>query len=74
MSDLTPLMRSSVPETSRSATINPMPSEPEKGIVAPEPPEIYIPACGVLCDVFWWARREPPAEQPAPTLIKNETP
>jgi hypothetical protein len=51
-----------------------MPSEPEKGIVAPEPPEIYIPACGVLCDVFWWARREPPAEQPAPTLIKNETP
>ena len=22
-----------------------------------EPPKIYIPACGVLCDIFWWARR-----------------
>ena len=74
MSDLTPLMRNSVPETSRSATINSMPSEPEKKTVATEPPKIYIPACGVLCDVFWWARRDPTAEQPAPIPAKDETP
>jgi hypothetical protein len=47
-----------------------MPSESEKEIVtavAAEPPKIYIPACGVLCDVFWWARRDPSAIQaPAP--------
>jgi hypothetical protein len=21
------------------------------------PPTAYIPACGTLCDAFWWARR-----------------
>jgi hypothetical protein len=39
-----------------------MPSESEKKIAAPdsvEPPGIYLPACGVLCDIFWWARRNP---------------
>jgi len=51
-----------------------MPSEPEKKIVAAEPPKIYIPACGVLCDVFWWARRDPPAEPPAAVPVKDETP
>ena len=20
-------------------------------------PAVYVPACGVLCDIFWWARR-----------------
>jgi hypothetical protein len=20
-----------------------------------QPPRLYIPACGVLCDAFWWA-------------------
>jgi hypothetical protein len=20
-----------------------------------KPPRLYIPACGVLCDAFWWA-------------------
>jgi hypothetical protein len=51
-------------------------SEPEKKIVDSEPPKIYIPACGVLCDVFWWARRDPPTEQPAsiPAKTKDETP
>jgi hypothetical protein len=41
-----------------------------------EPPKIYIPACGVLCDVFWWARRDPPAEPPVPipVKVKDETP
>jgi len=24
---------------------------------APAPPTAYIPACGTLCDAFWWARR-----------------
>jgi hypothetical protein len=31
-----------------------------------EPPRIYFAACGALCDVFWWARRDPPAKDPAP--------
>jgi hypothetical protein len=26
-----------------------------------EPPAVYIPACGALCDIFWWARRENPS-------------
>jgi hypothetical protein len=39
-----------------------------------EPPEIYIPACGALCDIFWWARRNPPAEPPALPPVKDETP
>jgi len=25
-----------------------------------EPPAAYIPACGTLCDAFWWARRGKP--------------
>ena len=24
-----------------------------------EPPKIYLPACGALVDIFWWARRAP---------------
>ncbi len=39
-----------------------------------EPPKIYLPACGVLCDVFWWARRNPPVEEPALPAMKDETP
>ena len=31
-----------------------------------EPPKVYLATCGVLCDVFWWARRDPPAEETAP--------
>ena len=57
-----------------SAIINCMASESEKKIVAAEPPKIYIPACGALCDIFWWARRDPPAEQPLPPTVKNEIP
>jgi hypothetical protein len=33
-----------------------------------EPPKIYHAACGALCDIFWWARRDPPAEDPAATV------
>ena len=33
-----------------------------------EPPKIYIPSCGVLCDIFWWARRN--TEPPAPITAK----
>jgi hypothetical protein len=25
-----------------------------------QPPVAYIPACGTLCDAFWWARRSDP--------------
>jgi hypothetical protein len=24
-----------------------------------EPPKVYLPACGALVDIFWWARRAP---------------
>ena len=33
-----------------------------------EPPKIYFAACGTLCDIFWWARRNPPAEPQAPAV------
>jgi len=39
-----------------------------------EPPKIYLPACGVLCDIFWWARRNPPSEEKAASPLKDETP
>jgi hypothetical protein len=39
-----------------------------------EPPEIYIPACGVLCDIFWWARREPASEPEALPTAKSKAP
>ena len=52
-----------------------MASDPEKKIVSViEPPKIYIPACGTLCDIFWWARRNPPAEEQAASPLKDETP
>ncbi|MGA7871578.1 MAG: hypothetical protein WCA22_11840 [Candidatus Binatus sp.] len=28
-----------------------------------EPPKIYLAACGALCDIFWWARRNPPGDE-----------
>jgi hypothetical protein len=31
-----------------------------------EPPAGYFPACGVLCDVFWWARRPQSVKQASP--------
>jgi hypothetical protein len=49
-----------------------MPSDNENKTAAPdvststEPPKIYFAACGTLCDIFWWARRDPPAEPQAP--------
>ncbi|HKN13037.1 MAG TPA: hypothetical protein VJX68_07550 [Candidatus Binatus sp.] len=39
-----------------------------------EPPKIYLAACGALCDIFWWARRDPACEEQAPLPVKNETP
>jgi hypothetical protein len=27
---------------------------PESGKMSPS--TIYLPSCGVLCDIFWWAR------------------
>ena len=54
-----------------------MPSDSEKKIdLSVEPPKIYIPACGTLCDIFWWARRDPSHQVPAPKpeSVKDETP
>jgi len=28
-----------------------------------EPPKIYLAACGALCDIFWWARRDGSGEE-----------
>jgi hypothetical protein len=39
-----------------------------------EPPKVYLPACGALCDIFWWARRAPSAEEQAPEPVKKESP
>jgi hypothetical protein len=36
------------------------------GAVSGEPPAVYFPSCGAICDVFWWARRKPaPAAEAA---------
>jgi hypothetical protein len=32
-----------------------------------EPPKVYFAACGALCDIFWWARRDAPVEERAPS-------
>jgi hypothetical protein len=54
---------------------NCMPSDSEKKIdISVEPPKIYIPACGALCDIFWWARRNPSGEKQVPPPVKDETP
>ena len=39
-----------------------------------EPPKIYLPACGALGDIFWWARRDPSAKDPAPLPVNEEIP
>jgi hypothetical protein len=33
----------------------PIPAEEQ--VTPPEHRPLYLAACGVLCDVFWWARR-----------------
>jgi hypothetical protein len=37
-----------------------------------EPPKIYIPACGVLCDIFWWARRDPSTDKQDPLPASDD--
>ena len=32
-------------------------SQTHLAAVPAEPPTLFLPACGALCDVFWWARR-----------------
>jgi hypothetical protein len=32
-------------------------SQTHLAAVPDEPPALFLPACGALCDVFWWARR-----------------
>ncbi len=31
--------------------------ETTANVASGEPPKLYFPACGALCDIFWWARR-----------------
>jgi hypothetical protein len=31
--------------------------EATASIESAEPPNLYLPACGDLCDILWWARR-----------------
>jgi hypothetical protein len=26
-------------------------------VASGEPPKLYLPACGALCDILWWAGR-----------------
>jgi hypothetical protein len=43
------------------------PDDKNEAATQVEPPKVYFAACGVLCDIFWWARREPASEaQPLP--------
>jgi hypothetical protein len=32
-------------------------SQTHLAAIPAEPPKLFLPACGALCDVFWWARR-----------------
>jgi hypothetical protein len=32
-------------------------SQTHLAAVPAEPPKLFLPACGALCDLFWWARR-----------------
>jgi hypothetical protein len=58
-------MPESVPATDPSAAAqrasapdsSPRRVEADSSGASAEVPVLEIPACGVLCDVFWWARR-----------------
>ncbi|HUA33058.1 MAG TPA: hypothetical protein VMA09_05595 [Candidatus Binataceae bacterium] len=47
-----------------------------------EPPAVYFPACGALCDIFWWARRNDsktesstdPEANPSPVISREKVP
>ncbi|MGC1678248.1 MAG: hypothetical protein WA740_12035 [Candidatus Binataceae bacterium] len=47
---------------------------PEAPAQAPEPPYLYIRACGALCDAFWWARRSTPARDSSDRERDESTP
>ncbi len=40
------------------------PKNPDAGSTATLP-TAYIPACGTLCDAFWWARRSIDRDKPS---------
>jgi len=46
----------------------------EKAPAPVEPPKIYFAACGAMCDIFWWARRNPPDDQPQPAPVTTKAP
>jgi hypothetical protein len=43
------------PTTAIPAASSVLPRESEELSKGAQPPRLYIPACGVLCDAFWWA-------------------
>jgi hypothetical protein len=43
------------PTTAIPAASSVLPRESEESSKGTQPPRLYIPACGVLCDAFWWA-------------------
>ncbi len=44
-----------VRETCETASDQPETATRNPELKQPQP--LYLPACGVLCDIFWWARR-----------------
>ena len=47
------------PDEKISAPEEPLATPADKSVERAEPPKIYLPACGALVDIFWWARRAP---------------
>lgn len=37
-----------------------------------DPPHLYFPACGALCDALWWARPYPADTPAAATSDRSE--
>ncbi|MFZ1888951.1 MAG: hypothetical protein WAU33_13025 [Candidatus Binataceae bacterium] len=50
------------------------PAAPEAPASSPEPPRVYIRACGALCDAFWWARGSAPAKKDDPSDRARDEP
>ncbi len=39
------------------------PDQERENVPDSEVPALYFPACGALCDAFWWARPAPRAKR-----------
>jgi len=47
------------PDEKISAPEEPLATPADASVERVEPPKVYLPACGALVDIFWWARRAP---------------